>query len=124
MVHTCPRRMRELGPWDHAPSLDRWSERTTPGVRHCSFCGSVHPDDFMAKVAAGEMVIPTDKNYKAYLGTAHLKFYYMHLSEAQMLAFIELYNSKVMQIGVPGYFYRPPFFMSFTDRPRAEEKTK
>jgi hypothetical protein len=40
------------------------------------------------------------------------KFYYQHLSEAQRDEFVQLYNSKQMKVGYPGYFYRLPFFCS------------
>lgn len=63
---TCPRRMSEFGPWEHEPNLDTWRP-DEPGPS-CSFCGSLHPDRFMALVREGWIVGPTDKNYKAYLG--------------------------------------------------------
>lgn len=62
---TCPRRMSEFGPWEHEPNLDTWRP-DAPGPS-CSFCGSLHPDRFMALVREGWIVGPTDKNYKAYL---------------------------------------------------------
>ena len=39
------------------------------------------------------------------------KFYFQHLSEEQKNRFIELLNEKKMKIGVPGYFYRLPYFL-------------
>lgn len=34
----------------------------------CSYCGSLNPDTFMARLEAGDVeTIPTDKSYKAYL---------------------------------------------------------
>lgn len=44
------------------------------------------------------------------------KFYFQHLSPEQRTEFIELHNARSMRIGVPGYFYQPPFF---TGRPTA-----
>lgn len=35
--------------------------------RGCSYCGSMHPDEFMQAVRDGYTVGPTDKSYKAYL---------------------------------------------------------
>jgi hypothetical protein len=36
--------------------------------RTCSYCGSFHPDDFMACLEAGTVVLtPTDKSYKVYV---------------------------------------------------------
>jgi hypothetical protein len=69
---TCPRRLSDLGPWERDENLDTWDirEQMHEGLRarHCSFCGSLHPDDFMALVKDGWIVGPTDKSYKAYLG--------------------------------------------------------
>lgn len=70
--HTCPRRMGEFGPWPRTEGSDTWesghgvSGQDRVGLS-CSFCGSLHPDAFMAKVREGWIVEPTDKNYKAYL---------------------------------------------------------
>lgn len=71
-VQTCPRRMSDWGPWERVEGLDRWT--TGYGVigqdrvgLSCSFCGSLHPDRFMALVRDGWIVGPTDKTYKAYL---------------------------------------------------------
>lgn len=45
---------------------DFWSGNR--GYRACSYCGSLHPDDFMKHVREGTgKIVPTDKNYKAYL---------------------------------------------------------
>jgi hypothetical protein len=38
------------------------------------------------------------------------KFYFHHLNEEQQDEFISLYNSKVMKLDYPGYFYNLPFF--------------
>ena len=46
-TQTCPRRVGELGPWDHSENLDTW-ESLPNGDRVCSFCGSMHPDDLIA----------------------------------------------------------------------------
>ncbi|MFI8535348.1 hypothetical protein ACIGMX_34525 [Streptomyces aquilus] len=71
-TQTCPRRMHEAGPWEHAADLDAWT--TGHGVAgqdsiglSCSFCGSLHPDRFLELVREGWIVGPTDKSYKAYL---------------------------------------------------------
>lgn len=37
------------------------------GVRGCSHCGSMHPEDFFDAIAKGLKVGPTDKNYKVYI---------------------------------------------------------
>jgi hypothetical protein len=38
------------------------------------------------------------------------KFYFEHLNEAQRIHFVELMNLGVLNIGIPGRFYRLPFF--------------
>lgn len=35
--------------------------------RTCSYCGSLHPQDFLDAAAAGAEITPTDKSYKAYI---------------------------------------------------------
>jgi hypothetical protein len=35
--------------------------------RSCSYCGSIHPDDFFAAIEAGSELGPTDKDYKVYI---------------------------------------------------------
>lgn len=134
-VQTCPRRMQEGGPWAHEENLDSWLQEArhegdpTP---HCSFCGSLHPERFLELIAAGWVVEPTDKTYKAYLQEVYdtpkralrpdeplstafyggrAKFYYQHLDEEQAGRFIALYNDSTMRIARPGYFYVLPFFM-------------
>jgi hypothetical protein len=57
--------MGELGPWERGEGLDEWREER--GYRSCSFCGSLHPDEFMQALEAGAEVGPTDKPYKAYI---------------------------------------------------------
>lgn len=88
----------------------------------CSFCGSLHPDTFMSAIQKECIIIPTDKNYKAYLDPDEIlrkehvfptypKFYFQHLSEERMKDFINLLNQKKLKIGYPGYFYNLPFFI-------------
>lgn len=59
---TCPRRTGEFGPWEHEDKLDSYSE-----FGECSFCGSLSPTVFFEAIERGEKIIPTDKNYKAYI---------------------------------------------------------
>lgn len=80
-VQTCPRRMQEYGPWEHGEGLDEWID--LDGLPVCSFCGSLHPDEFMRRVRAGDRWSWTDKRYKAYLQPDYVKFYYPHLSGVQ-----------------------------------------
>ena len=130
-TQSCPRRMKEMGPWEREENLDAWRESgRVPGLS-CSFCGSLHPERFLELITEGWVVEPTDKTYKAYLGHApateersvmpgeplppvaggRAKFYYQHFSDEQQQYFIDLYNSRQMHIANPGYFYVLPFFL-------------
>jgi hypothetical protein len=89
---TCPSRMQELGPWSREENLDTWDvrEQMHGGLvaRHCSFCGSLHPDDLIRLVKdEGYRIAGTDKGYKAYVdapGERQVsKFYFWHLSDEQ-----------------------------------------
>lgn len=88
---------------------DGWSADNT-----CSYCGSLYPDTFLRLVESGCVVVPTDKNYEAYIrmdvGGQH-KFYFDHLSTEQKVEFVELLNQKKVKFDYPGYFYRTPFFI-------------
>lgn len=45
LAHTCPLRAG-IGPWDQkAEGADKWL-RIDDGLLLCSFCGSMHPDEF------------------------------------------------------------------------------
>ncbi|MFE0472536.1 hypothetical protein ACFW2V_13070 [Streptomyces sp. NPDC058947] len=139
-IQTCPRRMNEVGPWEHEENLDSWLEGDRGSEEahqpdpepYCSFCGSLHPEKFLELIAEGWVVEPTDKTYKAYLGEVlhgperiampgeplppircgRAKFYYQHFTEDQMQKFVDLYNNNTMRLGYPGYFYQLPFFMA------------
>ncbi len=102
---TCGRRVeqgrdREGGPFKGSGSgLDYWQRFKRNGDRVCSYCGSLHPEDFLrfvheAAVApegteGGEvpLIEPSDKGYKIYVRrvgvrNAHeggIKFYTQHL---------------------------------------------
>lgn len=62
----CPRR------YDDAAVKDTWRDHVglAGQKRGCSYCGSMHPDDFMQAIRDGHQVGPTDKSYKAYLSKA------------------------------------------------------
>ena len=64
----------------------------------------------MALVRAGAELTPTDKAYKVYVNS-NAKFYFLHLSEPQMIEFVQLYNDKKFPLAYPGHFYVMPFFM-------------
>jgi hypothetical protein len=110
-THLCPRRS-EMGITDSShpfkvPNSDHW--RMRDGHRTCSWCGSLHPDDFMECAEVGKKLTPTDKNYKVYVDNT-TKFYFQHLSEAQKTRFVELMNGSLLIFAEPGFFYVLPFF--------------
>ena len=70
--HTCPRRAaqgldRADSPFRNSgPNLDTYR---SDGC--CDYCGSLHPDEFMRRCAAGDVMLgATDKNYKVYVTNA------------------------------------------------------
>lgn len=46
---------------------------------------------------------------------AHAKFYFYHFDEAQMIRFIELYNTKKLNLEPMFGLYRMPYFMARKD---------
>lgn len=107
MSHVCP-----LAPSSPVFNVGRTS--TWRGDRSCSYCGSLHPDDFMAAIDAGATLVPTDKCYKVYLrtdGAAQRKFYFEHLDETQRERFFDRLNLGQLTLATPGYFYVLPFFI-------------
>ena len=107
MKQTCPRRMTEMGPWEREEDLDRWQERD--GLRRCSFCGSMHPADFLAAIEQHDEIGPTDKSYKFYVDAHSGKFYTQHLSEEQGWKFDQLWRERKINWGYPGAPYVPLF---------------
>lgn len=111
-LEMCPRRKEiDASVFKVPAGPDTWSEKQT-----CSYCGSLHPDEFMKRIEAGDEVGPTDKNYKAYLGDH--KFYFQHLSEDQKTRFVELLNQRAIKIGYPRHFYVLPFFVALGEPPK------
>lgn len=43
------------------------------------------------------------------------KFYFQHLTEAQMKRFVELLNEGKLRLGYPGRFYCRPFFIQYKE---------
>lgn len=129
---TCGRRMKEFGPWERAENLDYWQDRD--GFPCCSFCGSLKPEELFACIEGGLCEIgPTDKSYKIYikvfsaltgeaLPVRHLKLYFQHFTEEHKNKFIQLYNSGMMKLGYPGYFYQLPYF-AVRNAPEGGEST-
>ena len=107
MAHSCPRRSEAPFRMPGDTGEDSWIPRG--GKDTCSYCGSLHPNDFMTCCFNQETLCPADKNYKVYV-LPH-KFYFQHLDKQQQLEFISLYVKGALTVGDPGYFYVMPFFM-------------
>lgn len=72
-TQTCPRRMADLGPWEYKHNLDTW--QLVGNDRCCSFCGSMHPEDFericdQAITDENTWLEQSDKSYKVYIHRA------------------------------------------------------
>lgn len=114
---TCPRRAETLS---SSTGEDTWDlrEQFHKGLqaRHCSWCGSLHPDDFMEMVKSGTPIGSTDKTYKVYVGDPMAtKFYFPHLSIEQRKEFVDLHNDQKLVFDRGGKFYVLPFFMGYED---------
>lgn len=116
----CPRR-REGVPAG-APDHDHWLVREK-GRRTCSYCGSLHPDDFMELVRAGVEIGPTDKSYKMYVEGPEAgrigKFYTQHLSPVQGREFWNLTVERRVTFGYPGYLYTPIYLPGASEDARS-----
>lgn len=82
---------------------DHWREPRNSGVglgdtvETCSYCGSMNPDEVMAGLEDGTLVIgPTDKSYKAYISKALTD---EQLAEAEAGVDAELEREKKMLAG-------------------------
>lgn len=87
----------------------RWRDDHT-----CAYCGSLSAAKFMEAVEAGARLVPTDKNYKAYIdtpGRPHREFYFQHLSKEACLKFIDLLREQKIAFAEPGHFYVMPYFI-------------
>ena len=110
---TCPRRVEDGALHVYGgENSDTWGVRDHDGRLHCSYCGSVEPEQFMDYIKGEGQLGVTDKNYKAYLGDAGRgKFYYQHLSTEQRHEFIQLLNEQKVNFGYPGFFTVLPYFI-------------
>ena len=104
------------------PTEHSWKNMPANGVATiyttCEYCGSVHPDAFMQAVRERKVLVPTDKNYKAYITDElghHKKFYFEHLSTEQKKELIKLNNDLDIEFAEPGYFYVMPLFCRMPD---------
>ena len=96
---TCGRRMQEFGPWKRTEGLDTWRVELN-GDRTCSFCGSMHPTDFLTflkripEIPGARVEKATGKNYKFYVHRSDvqnasqgaIKFYTHHIPDAAAAA--------------------------------------
>lgn len=109
--HFCRRRWERGETQKEGENPDKWILFNGEKSRSCNYCGSMHPGDLFEAIEQGVEIIPTDKNYKIYVGeSGGRKFYFQHFDEEQGKKFIELYNARKIKIGYPGYFYVTPFF--------------
>lgn len=68
MKFFCPRSVENGGGPDSPFQPPFNGEATWREDDACSYCGSLHPDTFMARLEAGDVeLVPTDKSYKAYV---------------------------------------------------------
>lgn len=102
---TCPRRIADGR--GGVEDEDTW--RDTGGIigqkGACSYCGSMHPEDFMDAARDGKEIGPTDKSYKVYVGDHEGKFYTHHLHPNHSNEFYDLVMDGMVNIGYPGHFY-------------------
>ena len=111
---TCERRMEMVGPWKIEEGPDSWGTREDSGeFRFCSFCGSLHPDDFEILIKEScdsdkprTWIECSTKSYKWYIHTPDvksgmLKFYTHHIpsedwsSRANKIISIAMEKSKI-----------------------------
>lgn len=74
---TCPYRMEDFGPWDRREGMDDWLSNPD-GTRTCSFCGSLHHEDFERLIdrclEVGDVQIdPSTKGGKWYVHRPEVK---------------------------------------------------
>lgn len=113
---TCPLRAVGLAS-DRREGLDDWVEPRGPynsGTLACSYCGSMRPEEFLDAVKRQVELVPTDKNYKAYLtgeNRSEFEFFFAHFDVNQARELAALDAAKQINFAFPGRFYVKPFFM-------------
>lgn len=137
--NTCPRRMLDWGPWTHEEGLDGF--RDDGHCKFCGSlnpdtlmarleAGDVElgPTDKNYKVYVrnsggavfsqayrtgdDERDVPVEERTDwVTREREETKFYFVHLTQPQMVRFIELHNERKLKLGYPHHFYRWPFFM-------------
>lgn len=72
---------------------------------------SIPADEVLRRLSKGDLLTPTDKSYKAYIGENHEKFYFDEWTITQQDQFIDLVDSGKVNIAHPGHLFITPFFM-------------
>lgn len=85
------------------------------GRRTCTYCGSLAPDEFVADLRAGHLIVATTKNYKAYIvdpaTRRRCKFYFEHLTAEQRTEIVDMLNAGALCFE-GGFAWNPlPFFI-------------
>lgn len=110
---TCGRRYDMFAFQGNVRGADYWEKDET-----CSYCGSISPEEFWRRAAAGRQLTPTDKNYKVYVAgeTLHKsKFYFQHFTADDQQKFVRVLRGEEpfqFEFAYPGHFYQLPFFVS------------
>ena len=114
----CPRKLQDSSYSQiDKEKEDIWQSRNifqNPNLdKYCSYCGSLHPQIFLDLVEKGAELIPTDKDYKAYITFKKIetKFYFWHLSKLNINRYIELAEKRKINFAFPGFFYKKPYFL-------------
>jgi hypothetical protein len=105
--------MVDLGPWPRTENADTWDirEQFHGGLvaRHCSFCGSLNPDDLIRLMREeGYSISGTDKGYKVYVNAPGdrqvSKFKTHHLSDEQRAEITAVLLRSQERGPIPGGF--------------------
>lgn len=112
---TCPRRRESsIHVGENLDSYEK-GHGVIGQKRGCTYCGSMHPDDFMDAVREGKEIGPTDKSYKFYVDDHAGKFYTSHLSPEQGHEFWQLHKEGKVNWGYPGHPYVPLYLPGPSD---------
>lgn len=81
------------------PNPDRW-DKDEYGVRDCSYCGSIHPDDLISLLREyGFKVIErSDKSYKWYIHIPGRRQYKYYRSHDESSDFVNKYNALIDEL--------------------------
>jgi len=81
---------------DENPNPDRWDVDQF-GVRDCSYCGSIHPDDFIKLIRefGFGIIEPSTKSYKLYVNVGVGRRYKYYRSHDEEHDFVNKYNQII-----------------------------